>query len=421
MSMRYRSAIVIFLAVSLTVLGSCDRKVTSRDPVRSLPDAPPVPQNLTSLLGDRSITLSWEVSDSAAVALFRVYLLDDPEGEFLPFDSTSSYSKELTDLPLGQVVLLRVTSVTSAGLESLPSASISVTAGLLDMLIENGEAYARARDVYIQVSAPALIAYVEFSEDPDFVGALVREYQPPMPFELSQGDGLKTVFARLTLAEGNTSPIVLTDQIILDTEARIDSVWFTPRGITFEVGDTVFFYLRAGGEINGGAQVSFPSVSRVLLRDTGTGGDQTPADGTYSARWIVPVGLTVDQGEVTGAFIDAAGNSAPSAQAPQLLNVRTATIPTPVILAVGLADSTTAHLSWTLNEDDDFGSYRVYRSAIDAEIQADDDHLVVGVITSQATTEYDEFLAGSGIYWYKVFVFDTEGLGAGSNQVAITR
>jgi hypothetical protein len=241
-----------------------------------------------------------------------------------------------------------------------------------------------------------------------------------MPFELSQGDGPKTVYARLTFSEGHESPAVLSDDIILDTEARIDSVWFTPRGVTFEVGDTIFFYLRAGGEIEGGAQVSFPGVTRVLLRDTGTGGDQTAADGTYSARWIVPVGLTVDAGEVTGGFTDEAGNNAPSARALQLLNIRTVTIPIPVILAVGMADSTTAHLSWTMNEDEDFASYRIYRS-VSPGIDFGDDFLVVAIVTGQVTTEYDDYLSGSGTYYYRVFVVDTEDLSAGSNEVAITR
>jgi hypothetical protein len=411
---------VVFLLAGMMMLAGCDRHFPSRDPVRSLPDAPPVPQNLISHLGDRAITLSWEVSDSATVAFFRIYLSDGPEADFALFDSTSGYSKELTGLPLNRPVRLRVTSLTSGRLESRPSEIISVTVGLLGMLIENGEEYARARDVFVQINVPVPAAYVELSEDSDFVGAIVREFFANMPFELSQGDGLKTVYARLTLEDGNVQSEVLSDDIILDTEARIDSVWFTPRSVTFEVGDTVFFYLRARGEIKGGAQVSFPGVARVLLRDTGTGGDQTAGDGIYSARWIVPVGLTVNEGVVTGAFTDAAGNNAPSTQASQLLNIRTATIPTPVILAVGLTDSTTAHLSWSMNTDGDFASYRLYRS-VSPGIDVSDDFLMVAIITDQATTEYDDYISGSSTYYYRVFVFDTEDLTAASNEVMITR
>ncbi|MCX6835979.1 MAG: hypothetical protein NTW07_12805 [candidate division Zixibacteria bacterium] len=419
--MLCRSVVVVLLLSGLMLLAGCDRHITSRDPVRSLPDAPPVPQSLAAQLGDREVTLSWEVTDSAAVELFRIYISDGADAPFALFDTTRGFSKGLSGLPLNRPVQLRVTSLTSSRVEGRPSEAISVTAGLLRILIENGEDYTFTRDVTVQISTPVAAAYVELSEASDFVGATLREFYPSVPFELSQGDGVKTVYARLTLEHGDGLSGVLSDDIILDTEARIDSVWFMPRNATFEVGDTVFFYLRARGEIGGGAQVSFPGVARILLRDTGTGGDLTAADGIYSTSWIVPVGVSVSDGEVTGAFTDAAGNNASAARASQLLNIRTATIPAPVVLAVGLADSTTAHLSWTMNEDNAFASYRVYRSGTDVEIQGDNDQLVVAVITNQATTEFNEFLAGSGIYWYKVFVFDAEGLYAGSNQVAITR
>jgi len=418
--MLHRSVIVVLLLSGLMLLAGCDRHIKSRDPVQSLPDAPPVPQNLTSQLGDRAVTLSWEVSDSAAVELFRIYLSDSTDAAFSLFDSTSGFSKGLTGLPLNRPVRLRVTSLTSNRIESRPSEVISVTAGLIRILIENGEDYTFTRDVSVQISVPVAAAYVELSEAPDFVGATPREFFPSMPFELSQGDGVKTVYARLTLEYGNELSGMLSDDIILDTEARIDSVWFTPRNVTFEVGDTVLFYLRARGETGGGAQVSFPGVARILLRDTGTGGDLTAADGFYSVRWIVPVGVSVSDGEVTGSFTDAAGNNASTAQASQLLNIRTATIPTPVVLAVGLTDSTTAHLSWSVNADADFASYRIYRS-VSQGIDVSDDFLMIAIITSQATTAHDDYLSGTGTYYYRVFVFDTEDLTAGSNEVAITR
>jgi hypothetical protein len=385
-----------------------------------LPDAPPVPQNLAAQLGDREVTLSWEVTDSAAVELFKIYMADGADAPFALVDSARGFSKGLTGLPLNRPVLLRVTSLTPGRIEGRPSEAISVTASLLRILIENGEDYTFTRDVSGQISTPVAAAYVELSEASDFVGATPREFFPSMPFELSQGDGVKTVYARLTLEHGDELSGVLLDDIILDTEARIDSVWFTPRDVTFEVRDTVFFYLSARGEIGGGAQVSFPGIVRILLRDTGTGGDLAAADGIYSTSWIVPVGVSVSDGEVTGAFTDAAGNNASAARSSQHLNIRTATIPTPVVLAVGLTDSTTAHLSWSVNADVDFASYRVYRS-VSPGIDVSDDYLMIAINSSQATTAHDDYLSGSGTYYYRVFVFDTEDLTAGSNEVAITR
>ena len=379
-----------------------------------------MPFNLASRLGDRTVTLSWEVDDPGAVASFRVHRSDNDGSSFAVIDSTSSSSSVLTGLPLNRPVLLRVTSLTSTGIESRPSGAIYVTAGLLRILIESGDEYTLTRDVSVEISSPVPVTYVELSESSDFVGAIAREFSASMSFELSQADGLKTVYARLTFADGGEPGEALSDDIILDTQANIDSVWFTPRNVTFEAGDTVFFYLRAHGEIGGGAQVSFPGITGVLLMDTGAGGDQNASDGIYSARWIVPVGLGVADGEVSGSFADAAGNNAPPAQALQLLNIRTATIPTPVVLAVGLTDSTTAHLSWSENEDEDFASYRVYRS-VSPGIDVGDDFLMIAIITNQTTTTHEDYLSGGGTYYYRVFVFDTEDLTAGSNEVVITR
>ena len=42
-------------------------------------------------------------------------------------------------------------------------------------------------------SAPVTPLYVEMSEDPTLSGAVLREYQSSMSFELTQGDGVKTV------------------------------------------------------------------------------------------------------------------------------------------------------------------------------------------------------------------------------------
>jgi hypothetical protein len=241
-----------------------------------------------------------------------------------------------------------------------------------------------------------------------------------MSFDLSQGDGPKTVYALLTFADGTVAGELLSDQIILDTEARIDSVYFSPVGQTLSAGDTARFYVAAHGETGGSAQVSFVGVTRVRLNDLATDGDQTPNDGIYSSLWVVPVGLTVSEGVVTGSFTDAAGNAAPGAQAARLLNIRTNTPPTAVTLAVGLVDTATAHLSWTESADDDFESYRVYRS-VSPGIDVNDDFLTIAIITSRGGTTHDDYLSSPGTYYYRVFVFDSEGLTAGSNEVAVTR
>ena len=412
--------VTLFLPVLLWQFG-CNRNIDSKNPTRSLPDAPPAPLNLQSVLGDRSVTLSWEVPDTAAVARFRIYSETDTTAGFSVIDSTAGFSRAITSLPLDQTVRMRVTSVNSAQIESRPSEVITVVSGLLQITIDNGNEYTRDRNVEVQVISPVVPVYIELSEDPLFVGALLQNFQSPISFGLSGGDGVKRVYARLTLGGAVRVEGTLADSIILDTEARIDSVYFAPSGRSFSTGDTVRFYLAAHGETGGTAQVSFPGVTRIRLGDFGTEGDLIAGDGIYSFAWIVPVGVTVSNGIVNGAFTDAAGNAAAATQSAQLLTIQSSTPPSSVTLAVGLVDTATAHLSWTRNEDSDFDSYRIYRS-VSQGIESPEDFLAIAIISSQGETSYDDHLTTAGTYYYRLFVFDTGGLhDTGSNEVVVIR
>jgi hypothetical protein len=411
---------LVALCCGAVIVSGCSRDIESKNPVRSLPTAPPSPIHLSAVLNDRAVTLSWEVSDTAAVDRFRVYALKDTVGDYELIDSTEVFSILISDLPFYRTVRLRVTSVTSNNVESNRSAPIDVVTGLLQMLIQEGAEYTLARDVEVQFAAPVTPLYVELSESPTLAGAVIMEYQSPMPFVLSQGDGVKTVYARLTFPDGSESGEILSDQITLDTYARIDSVYFAPTGRTFSAGDTIRFYVDAGGEVGGGAQAIFGSNTRVLLRDLGTNGDQVAGDGIYSFAWVVPVGLTVTDATVSGAFTDAAGNNAVAALSSRKLNIRTSQPPAAVTLAVGLVNQETAHLSWTVNGDDDFVSYRVYRSVSPDPIDSSNTQFIIAIIVDQNQTTHDDFLSGTGTYHYKVFVFDSEGRATGSNQVQVS-
>ncbi|MEW5797030.1 MAG: hypothetical protein AB1772_11800 [Candidatus Zixiibacteriota bacterium] len=409
------------LAVSAVALGGgCSRSIDSKDPIRSLPAPPPVPYGLTAALGDRSVTLSWSVTDAGAVSLYRIYSATDTGSVFALVDSASAQTRVVTNIPFNRTVSLRVTSVNAARIESQPSGQVDVIAGLLQVLLNNGDEYSNSLDVLIETFAPVTPAYIQVSEDPLLAGAPVQGYRSPLPFELSLGDGPKTIYARLTFGDGTEASGVLSDDIILDTEARIDSIYYTPTSAVFAAGDTIYFYLSAHGETDGGAQVTFPGISRVRLRDLGTEGDAVAGDGVYSYAWIVPVGLTVTDGIVTGSFIDAAGNNSAGAQAARLLNIRTTTPPIPVVLAVALTEPETAHLSWTMNNDVDFASYRIYRS-VSPGIDVTFEFLTIAIVTDRNNTTYDDFLSTAGTYYYRVFVFDSEGLTAGSNEVMVSR
>lgn len=418
-SASYRFSLVVLLVLLFAIVG-CDRSFESKDPVRSLPTSPPVPAGLEGRVGDRSITLTWTVSDETGIELYRVYLSDELAGPYTLLDSSTETSAVLTGLPYDHQVWLKVASVADSKLESAKSDALSVTAGLLSMDINDGDDYTRSRDIQIAFNVPVSAAYVEIGESNILEGADTRDFAGTLSYELSDGGGLKTVYARITFDDGSIASEIISDQITLDREARIDSVYFLPEDESFEVGDVVTFFVSADGEAYGSAQVSFSGVSGITLYDDGTHGDETADDGIYTADYVVPIGLVVVDEEVTGAFYDAAGNRATDAISPQHLNVLTGVDPEPVTLAVGLVDSTTAHLSWTPNEDSDFANYRIYRS-VTPGINVDDDHLTVSIIPTSSTVSYDDHLSGTGVYYYRVFVFNTQGLSAGSNEVLVAR
>ena len=409
---------MLAIAPVLLVLlaAGCDRHIESKDPIRSLPDAPPTPLNLTTQINDRSVTLSWEVNDSSNVGQFRIYRAVGDDATYTLIDSTADFSKTLTNLPYNQELHLRVATVSADKVEGSPSTAATVTAGLLTLLIADNDEYTNSRSVQIRLSVPGTAAYVELSEDSLFQsGSYAQAFASTKTFDLSQNDGPKRVFGRFDFDDGSSSGDAVYDDIILDTRAHIDSVIFDDAAGPFTAGDSITFAVYTGGEAGGEASVSFDGVDGYRLRD-----DALADDGVYSDYYVVPVGVTVDNGEVQGDFTDAAGNQAETALSSSRLDIHPGTIPEPVVLAVSLTDTLTARLTWTRNEDSDFESYRIYRS-VTPGIVVGSSHLTISIITNQSTVSLDDFIPSNGNYYYKVFVFDLEGLSAASNEVVVTR
>ncbi|MCD6249794.1 MAG: fibronectin type III domain-containing protein [candidate division Zixibacteria bacterium] len=420
MMTRYGCYILVLVMITLVVCSGCDRW-PSNDPELPAPEAPPAPINLVAHINDRSLDLSWEVSDSSNVGSFRIYRADSDGADFYLFDSVSDYVKTVSGLTFGQPLRFQVTAVSSVGIEGLPSDEITAIAGLLSLILDGGNEYTNDRDVSILLSVPGNAIYLELSEDPSFADALVQSFTASTMFELSEGDKLKTVYARMTFADGFVSDGTVSDDIELDTEATIDSVTFSPTGQVLMAGDTISFFLDAHGELEGTATVSIPRTPNIDLYDDGTTPDVTADDGLYSAYYVVPSALNIFDGEVDGDFQDIAGNVAPTVSAVEPLNVGVSTPPEAVTLAGGLIDTATVRLTWTQSDDDDFASYRICRSDLQGTIITDVDSLRIAIVNQQNTLNYDDYLTSTGTYYYRIFVFDTQGEFAGSNEVAVTR
>ncbi len=113
---------------------------------------------------------------------------------------------------------------------------------------------------------------------------------------------------------------------------------------------------------------------------------------------------------------DAQGNMAGSNKVKGKTNANVA--PTAVTLLTPVAPSnsyTTLNLSWSQNGDSDFESYRLYRSSA-AGVDTSDQW--VTTIGEHATTHYEDTgLQENTKYYYRLYVYDTGGLSAASNEV----
>jgi fibronectin type 3 domain-containing protein len=410
-----KRSIILLTALLLAAISGCDRYIESRDPVRSLPEDVPVPVNvMAEVNGSGTVTLYWEVTDTAEVKLFRIFVADSTDSDYRLYDSTTGFSATLSRLLVNRRYFFKVAAVTRYGLQGDWSEAVTARPTLFSISIENGKEYINKREVQIRVNAPTGTSHLMLSEDSTFADASFVSFTgAPASFTLSEGDGVKTVYARLQFSDGSRSGELLQDDIILDTHAAVDSVFFTPVGVTFSPGDTVLFGLDAG-ETGGEASASFTGVSRINLYDDGTNGDPIEGDGIYRGRWVVPVDFTLYNGVVTGSFQDRAGNSALPVTAQQVLNVNSP--PQPVTLSAAPLSTFEIVLSWTKSNSADFASYRIYRSTNAAVSESSE---LVTTITNVNTTGYtDDDLNDNTTYYYRVFVYNNSNLSSGSNTAS---
>ncbi|MEW6413420.1 MAG: fibronectin type III domain-containing protein [Candidatus Zixiibacteriota bacterium] len=399
------------LAVLVVGIGGCDRTIESKDPVRSVPEATPVPYDVEVFINTETVDLQWKVSDSSNIARYRIYVADIEPVDFRIHDSSSNTSATLSNLVINRLYYFKIASVSREGIEGESSIALPLTLGRSSITINSDAEFTNSRSVRIQVNTSATAAQVILSEEADFSGSEFVAFAPERTYTLSEGDGAKTVYARLVYADGSESSEVLSDDIILDTRAEISSVFYAPTGSVFSAGQTITFGLDAG-ELSGRATVSFTGVSGLRLYDDGTDGDDTADDGVYHGQYVVPVGSNLFEAVVTGNFTDAAGNSAVAVRGEQLLSINTPPDAVEIVLVAGV-DS--VRFQWTRSEEDDFASYQIYSAANSSVDLADTRVAIINAV--EPPSPWYAVAAPAVNTYYRVYVFDQHGASTGSNVV----
>lgn len=390
----------------------CSRYIDSEDPDFQLPGEPPVPVALRITHLADALSLSWELTDTVANIYFKVYYLDPSGDDTTLWGATSSYSDTITGLNPGRNYAFMVSSVLSGNIEGGKSVPVLASAGVISVLINNDNRFTSSRNVTVSFIVPSTTSLLRLSEDSMFVGEPWRSFAASTSFELSFGDGMKYLYVRFRFSDGSESDttMLVGDSIKLDTEARIDSLYFVPGGITLSRDSVIDFYLVTG-EGEGEADVSFSGVASIDLDFDAGSSDTLSGRYVYKNSYTIPSNIEVIDGVVTGHFTDAAGNQAEFVTATTLLNISNP--PTTVTLAATAVSSSVVRLNWSQAIDNDFAAYHIFRDTV---VSVSDGSQAVTVISSRSTLLYNENnLDDSTLYYYRIYVYDNSGLSIGSN------
>ncbi|MEW5848955.1 MAG: carboxypeptidase regulatory-like domain-containing protein [Myxococcota bacterium] len=208
-------------------------------------------------------------------------------------------------------------------------------------------------------------------------------------FPLSNGDGIRTVYARFRDNQDVVSDPV-SDDILLDRTAAITSVTQDTGGVPKGRNDVIHFRLvAANAETPGTASVDVVGYAAGLtLYDDGTHGDPTAADGAYELSYTITGSQDVVNATVTGRFTDAHGNTAAPLNAAGTITVAIPPLLRDIVVvpdsATGTAvitfdtdESTTARIDW--GTDNTYGN-----SAVDGTFRTTHTFTLSGLSPSTA-------------------------------------
>ncbi len=378
---------------------------------------PPAPVNLSVSNGDRRLRLTWEKITTPEISQYYIYRSDSVSQTLRRLDSTQTTEYLDRTVHNGRAYEYQVSARSQAGYEGPLSDALSAKAGFYSFTINSGATHTASRTVTLSFVAPTGTLYSMISHDSTFMNANWESYSAEKNWELIPGDGVKKVYVRFRGGDDSLLDGVLSDQIILDTQAQIQEVLFNSEDQPLQAGDTLRIRVRTS-EPMGAVTVDLGDrLSALALYDDGTHGDLSPGDGLYSLDWPIPQQFEIIQGSLTARFTDAMGNAARDISAETFLIIKNAPQAVYLLDPVPYAtDFDRLFLSWTSYKGAGFINYKVYRHTSQ---RVDSSSTLVGIVSSASTTSLlDSTLTSNTTYYYRVYVTDALGFSSGSNIVA---
>lgn len=405
-----RLSLIVLPLLCLWLLGGCTEEIAKPVQTDRIEGAPEIPRNLATAVGDGQVNLSWSVTEPAKIARYIIYRGDTASSGPQIIDSTAQTSYVDEGLRNGLRYFYLVSAVNSSGLEGRLSNPVSATPNLFGVSINSGEKYTNSLEVTVSFAAPSGTRLVMLGNDPQFTGSQWANFTASRNWQLTSDDGVKTVYARFLDAENNEVLGTVSDEIILDTRAFIESVSENSAGEVLTVGDEIVFTLDAG-ELDGAASVSLGDIATIELLDVNPATADALADGVYHGLYTVPGGVDIANAGITGRFTDAAGNQAAPREATTLITI--ANPPLPSTLRAATFSESEIELTWTRSSASDFENYQIYRSETSTVNR--NSRLIVTETNAGITNFHDEDLDPGKTYYYTLFTTDRSGLSAQSN------
>ena len=378
------------------------------------------PTNISFRFVSGAVEVSWQFAgDLTKLQQFRVYRRANNEAAFKRVAIVGSAARTYRDSTavIGTLYQYQVSAVNKSNVEGQPSDAALVTPSVFGVQINNGAKFTNRRSVTLVFNVPNNTALMLLANDPAFTGAIWETFANNRAWDLTAGDGLKSVYVKFRTTDQGESEVTRAD-ITLDTIALINALTHDGAGRTLRAGDLLHIRLDAG-EARGNAVVSLidnassAQDNNLRLYDNGSNGDVVADDGVYELDYRIRPDIEFVQAFVFGNFTDAAGN--PAQQRISATSFAVQFPPPAVTLSNPVADTTGLKLTWTTSTVKDFANYRVYRSTTSP---VDSTVAPLTIINDNTVTTYrDTGISANTTYFYRVFVYDRSGLFAGSNQV----
>ncbi|MCZ6821251.1 MAG: fibronectin type III domain-containing protein [Calditrichaeota bacterium] len=414
--MRTTAIAPLVMCLAFVFLSACSSDIDLAEFDETVfPDAP---VDLKVAAGDGKIVLTWSHREPEAVDHYQIYRQSDVDTALALLDTTSLTSYTDANVNNGRSYNYAVSAVTD-GFEGEKTNSTPVVPTVYSVVINSGDEFTNSRSVTLSLIAPTNTTFARISNDSLFTNSVWESYAPTRAWTLTEGDEEKSVYVHFRDSAENETAEPQADTIIMDTKANILAVTEDTGGQTKTTREIIHFSLTSG-EAMGNASVDIGQAdTNIKLFDDGTNGDSVADDGAYHRDYQIPASLEVMDASVIGHFSDRLGNVAQTLEAEGKITIQNPPAAVILLTAEPIGGSTTSlRISWTQNNDQDFASYKLYRSKTPGV--SDSSTLVTAIAQRGVLSHDDTNLSENTTYYYRIYVFDLSGLSSSSDEISGT-